>query len=177
MYCLAIGYPNPHYGGGGRRSFEVLKHLSGLGITPILHIPHSDLMSSAIWEEVCRTGRLINVLRELEHFNVIIPGELYESLENISLNMQHYLDKFRYKRLYDVFLRVERSVLEVKNNILSAKRFLERFIKSGEMNLISRLQFVYSIDGLPSFVVAGAFWQSLLRRNYMFNYSLNHLNH
>ncbi|MEM4497427.1 MAG: hypothetical protein QW692_01215, partial [Nitrososphaerota archaeon] len=121
MYCLAIGYPNPHHGGGGRRSFEVLKYLSELGITPILHIPHSDLMSSAIWEEVCRTGRLINVLRELEHFNVIIPGELYESLENISLNMQHYLDKFRYKRLYDAFLRVERSVLEVKNNILSAK--------------------------------------------------------
>ncbi|MEM3662536.1 MAG: glycosyltransferase [Sulfolobales archaeon] len=122
-------------------------------------------MFSVILEEVCRTGGLINVLRELERFNVIVPGELYESLENISFNMQHYLDKFRYKRLHDILLRVERSILEVKNNILFAKKFLEKFIQNSETNsIINRLQFAYSMIELPLFVVVGAFLAKSLRK-------------
>lgn len=163
MYCLAIACPNPHHGGGGRRSFEVLKYLSEFGVTPILYIPYSDLIYSVILGEDYKERKFIDTLRELERFNTIVPSELYETLENISLNIQHHLDQLQNKVICNVLSNIKRSIQGLKNNTLSVKEFFKRFIRNSEINP-SKLEFVYSMNEIPSCVVAGAFLAKSLKK-------------
>ncbi|MEM4545939.1 MAG: hypothetical protein QW328_04125 [Nitrososphaerota archaeon] len=79
MYCLAVCKPHRCLGGGERRTFEVLKYFSEFDVTPILYIPYSDILSTIILEEVYKLEKLTHVLKTLEHFNVIIPEEIYDN--------------------------------------------------------------------------------------------------
>lgn len=110
MYCLVIGCPHPYIGGGHKRTFEVLKYFSNFEVTPILCIPYSDLIFTIILEKIYKLGNFIHILKELEHFNVIVPDELYENLENISLNIQHHLDLFEKKDVSAMLLNFSKSI-------------------------------------------------------------------
>jgi len=166
MHCLAVGCPYPYIGGGHKRTFEILKYLSDFEVIPILCIPYSDLIFTVVLEEIHKLGNFIRVLKELERFNVIIPNELYENLENISQNIQHYLDLFQKKGMSAMFSNLSKPIQGFKDNISFAKDFFTRMIHN-KINL-GKLKFVYSMDGSPSFVITGAFLaKSLKQRLYI----------
>ncbi|MEM4489380.1 MAG: glycosyltransferase [Desulfurococcaceae archaeon] len=149
------------------RTFEVLKYLNEFENTPILYIPYSDLINTVILEKVYKLERFTKVLKELERFNVKIPIDLYENFENISLNVQNYLDSFQKKGMRAVLSNFRKSINEFKNNIFFAKDFLRKCMQSNEINP-SKLEFVYSMHERWDFVVTGAFLaKSLKKRLYV----------
>ncbi|MEM1709129.1 MAG: hypothetical protein QXD33_00360 [Nitrososphaerota archaeon] len=164
MYCLAVCKPHRCLGGGERRTFEVLKYFSEFDVTPILYIPYSDILSTIILEEVYKLEKLTHVLKTLEHFNVIIPEEIYDNIENISLNIQHHLDHLKKRGMYAALSNFNKSIQTIrrlfKDDISFVKEFL---INSVNMNRINpnKPGFVYSMDGVPSFVVTGAFFSNI----------------
>ncbi|MEM0111403.1 MAG: glycosyltransferase [Desulfurococcaceae archaeon] len=170
MYCLAVSCPYPYFSGGGKRSFEILKYFSEFEITPILYIPYSDLVFTAALTEIYRLENFSNVLRELERFNVMVPNEIYESLEDISLNIQHHLDFFQKKGICAALSNFKKSIQSTqafKDNIFFAKKFLAKFVQGNEVDS-NELEFVYSLHEPPSFVVTGAFLaKSLKKRLYI----------
>jgi len=167
MYCLAVGCPYPYIGGGHKRTFEVLKYLSDFEVIPILCIPYSDLIFTVVLEEIHKLGNFIHVLKELERFNVMIPNELYENLENISQNIQHYLDLFQKKGMSAMISSFSKPIQGFKDNISFAKDFFTRMIQNNRISL-SKPKFIYSMDGSPSFVITGAFLaKSLKQRLYI----------
>ncbi|MEM1738122.1 MAG: glycosyltransferase [Nitrososphaerota archaeon] len=152
--------------GGDRRTFEALKYFSEFGFIPILYIPYSDLMSAVMLEEVYRLEKYAHILKSLERFNVIVPNELYENIENIRSNVQYYFDYFQKKGMLAVASIIKRSIQSVqgfKDIISSAKKFLTRLIRDNGIDS-DKLEFVYSMHECPSFVTVGSFLAKSLKK-------------
>lgn len=163
MYCLVLTGSYLHAGGGGRRTYEVLKHLSEFDITPILYIPFSDLSFSMLLAEIYKLEKIDAVLKKLESFNVIIPEEIYNVIDAISSNLQHSLDSFQKKTPQKFLLSFVKHFETIKANILLAKRFLERYIQD-EKAIQNKLVFVYSMNEIPSCVITGTFLAAALKK-------------
>ncbi|MEM0488672.1 MAG: glycosyltransferase [Candidatus Bathyarchaeia archaeon] len=166
MYCLAVGWPYPHRGGGGKRTFEVLKHISEFEITPILYVPYSDLISTALFEEIWKLESFVQVLKRLERFNVIVPSDLYEDFERIKPNVQHYLDCLQKKSVYATLSNLKKHIQSIrgfKDNIFFTKKFLASTVQSDRI-IPDKLNFIYSMDEIASCVIAGAFLARSLER-------------
>lgn len=160
MYCLVVGWPYPHRGGGGKRTFEVLKHISEFEITPILYVPYSDLISTALFEEIWKLESFVQVLKRLERFNVIVPSDLYEDFERIKPNVQHYLDCLQKKSVYATLSNLKKHIQSIrgfKDNIFFTKKFLASTVQSDRI-IPDKLNFIYSMDEIASCVIAGAFF-------------------
>ncbi|MCS7135382.1 MAG: glycosyltransferase [Nitrososphaerota archaeon] len=167
MHCLVIAVPYFPHGGAGKRAFEVLKYFTEINFIPILYIPYSDLLFLMVLEELYKLERVDKILKELEHFNVIIPNEIYECIDDIRPNIQHHLDLIRSKHVYGLFLNFKKPIQESKYNIIYAKKFLAEYIKSKDIPL-DKLEFIYSMHEIPSSVITGAFLaKSLKRRLYI----------
>ncbi|MEM4545938.1 MAG: glycosyltransferase [Nitrososphaerota archaeon] len=88
-------------------------------------------------------------------------------IENISLNIQHHLDHLKKRGMYAALSNFNKSIQTIrrlfKDDISFVKEFL---INSVNMNRINpnKPGFVYSMDGVPSFVVTGAFLATSLRK-------------
>jgi len=154
-YWLVLGNPFP-YGGGGKHVFNTLKHYSELGIIPILYTPLSDLVMNIFLDEVNRNDTTRKSLQDLERFDVIIPGIIYDIIEQIYDDLSSYLESFMKRGLAWVYHHMKRYVKYRKLNLTHAHSFLKNLLSENK-SIINKIEVVYSAHEISSNLLVGHF--------------------
>lgn len=155
-HWLIIGNPFP-YGGGMRHVFETIKHYSELGVSPILYIPFSDLITNIFLDEVNRSDTTRRSLRDLERFNVMIPNVIYDLIEQIYDNISSYLEPLSKKGLAWTYYHMKRSLeYSRKLNLIHAYSFLKNLLCE-DKSIRNKIEIVYSAHEILSNFLVGNF--------------------
>jgi glycosyltransferase involved in cell wall biosynthesis len=157
LKMLVIGNPFQFLGGGPRRTYEVLKHYSELGVETMLYIPLSQLTITRALQMFFHISKenLYKNLEELEKCGVNIHEDALAFLEKIDKQVISHLNalsKGGTAWILNNFIRL--IPLNSKEAIIPAKTFLEKMKTSGTA---TKIHAVYVMDNFLDMIQVGQF--------------------
>ena len=158
LKIIVIGNPFQFLGGGQRRTYEVLKHYSGLGADAILYIPLSQLVITRALQTFfhIREEYLYKDLENLEKCGVYILENTLTCLEKIDKRITKQLDILKKRGIIWMLANFKKLIpLSDKEAIVSIKTFLEKMKTITKTT--SKIHAVYVMDNSLDMIQAGRF--------------------
>ena len=162
---LVIGNPFYFIGGVPRRTYEIVKAYSELGIKVKLYIPYEQLYLTKLLQIIhdIKNQEVYSILENLKRYDVEIPFETYTQLEDMEKEVYEYYDIMRQGGVRWILENFKRSLLLVeKRTVKEIQTYKRNFLK--KTNQIVDL--IYVMDAAFPDMIAGYFISRTLGRKF-----------
>lgn len=166
---IVVGNPFQFLGGGPRRTYEVLRHYSELGIETTLYIPLSQVVMTLALQRFFHISEeyLYRDLENLEKHGVCIPEIVLTYLEKMDRRVAKYLDALKKRGVIWILNHFKKLIsLSDKEAIVSVKDFLESenvyedhvkihavYVMDNPLDMIQAGQFISQSIKVPLFIL------------------------
>jgi len=192
LKMIIIGNPIQFLGGGPRRTYEVLKHYSELGVETTLYIPLSQVVITLALQRFFHISEknLYKDLEDLEKHGVYIPEAVLAYLEKMDKRVVKYLDTLKKRGVIWILNHFKKLIsLSDKEVIVSVKNFLESenvygnhvkthavYVMDNPLDMVQAGQFISQSIKVPLFIllqfIPVSSLKSLVKNEWAYNVSL-----
>jgi len=167
LKMLVIGNPFYFIGGAPRRTYEVVKAYSELGVKVKMYIPYGQLFLTKLLQIIhnIKDHEVYSVLKSLEKYDIGISPEVYIQLEAMEGEVWKYYSIMKKGGIRWILENFKRLLLLKNKRILEdAQAFIkENFAKRKE----SDVDLIYVMDAtFLDMIYAGYFISEALRRKF-----------